>query len=332
MALYIDIWKKYRDFELKIKFECGNEVISLLGASGAGKSLTLKCIAGIVKPDEGRIVLDGRVLFDSKEGINLPIQDRRVGLMFQNYALFPDMNVYDNIRYSIRKKDLKGASIDTLIDNVLNKMNLYEVRNYKISELSGGMMQRVALARILVNDADIIMLDEPMSALDDHLRFGLMKELSKVFSEFGKTVLFITHNRDEAYKLSDKIAIINEGRLDTIGNVDDIFANPHTIAGARLNGVKNIIEGFPGYENSIVGIRMHSIKTKRDKESDVMLECSIIDIEKTPFTYIVSLDYSGCIEPLYMEIEKDSFKNSIGDYIDVYIASKAIMVLGKNPC
>lgn len=327
MSLFVDIKKKYKDFELNIKFEATNQVLSFLGASGSGKSLTLKCIAGIIKPDEGRIVLGDRVLFDSKEGVNIPIQDRRVGIMFQNYALFPSMDVYENIYCSIRKHGRSKEDNDAIVNDILHRMNLYDVKNHKISELSGGQMQRVALARILVNDADIMMLDEPLSALDDHLRFSIMRELSQVFEEFGKTVIFITHNRDEAYKLSDKIAVFNNGRIDAIGDVDEIFSNPITLAAARLTGVKNILRDFSLSDEKIVGIRMNSIKLRKKSPDDLSLSCRIENIEKTPFTYVVALKTNTSIEPLYMEIPKDSFDKKIGDSIEVFIAKKDIMPL-----
>ena len=180
MSIFVDIEKHFQGFTFKAKFEVQNEVISLLGASGCGKSMILKCIAGIVKPDKGKIILDDVTLFDSEKKINLSTQKRRVGLLFQNYALFPNMTVLQNIKAGSLRDKKKD---DSEIERVIEKFGLSDLKSRFPHQLSGGQQQRVALARILVSAPNILMLDEPFSALDTHLRFTLEKELKKVIKD-----------------------------------------------------------------------------------------------------------------------------------------------------
>ncbi len=241
MSLTVDIEKKLASFTLRVSFSAGDGVLALLGPSGSGKSMILRCIAGIEKPDRGQIILNGRTVFDSEKKVNLSPQERRTGYLFQNYALFPNMTVRENIEASIRK-DHPGSSRERrqIATDMARRMELTEVLDRKVTELSGGQMQRTALARILVNDADIMMLDEPFSALDEHLRFTMEKELSQVISAFGKTVLLVSHNRDEVYRLADHVAVLSRGRLEDQGTVEEVFARPATVTSARLTGIKNI--------------------------------------------------------------------------------------------
>ena len=169
MALEVNIEKKAGSFLLKTAFACGTEFLGVLGSSGCGKSMTLKCIAGIEKPDKGRIVLDGKVLFDSEKKINLPPQKRHVGYLFQNYALFPNMTVRQNILCGLHFEKDK-AKKEAEADRVMRLLQLEELGDLRPSQISGGQAQRAALGRILVNQPDLLMLDEPFSALDYHLR------------------------------------------------------------------------------------------------------------------------------------------------------------------
>ena len=201
MSLHVDIRKRLGSFMLDVKFSAENGITSLLGASGCGKSMTLKCIAGIEKPDEGRIELDGTVLFDSAQKINLPPQKRRVGYLFQNYALFPNMSVRQNILCGLNREKDRGAKERRLRD-MLRMMQLEGLEDRKPAQLSGGQQQRAALARILVNDPQILLLDEPFSALDGHLRDSLKVEMRDLLERFGREVLMVTHDRNEAYNMS----------------------------------------------------------------------------------------------------------------------------------
>ena len=185
MSLYVDIRKKLGDFTLETKFEVQDGVTGILGASGCGKSMTLRCIAGIMKPDEGHIELNGKVLFDSSRKINVRPQDRHVGLLFQNYALFPNMTVQQNLMAGLMACEKNKNAARQKIREILEKFELNGLEGHKPSELSGGQQQRVALARIFLSSPDILMLDEPFSALDGYLRWNLEQELLDVLKDFA---------------------------------------------------------------------------------------------------------------------------------------------------
>ncbi len=237
MAVFVDIKKTLGDFKLNVQFETGNEILALLGASGCGKSMTLKCIAGVETPDEGRIALDGRVLFDSKEKINLSPQKRGTGYLFQHYALFPNMTVEENIAAGIQ---LSRREKGRIVQDKIKTFYLEGLEKRYPSQISGGQQQRVALARILASQPKILMLDEPFSALDSYLRWQMEQEIGSVLEKFQGTTLFVSHNRDEVYRICNKIAVISDGRLETVSDKWDLFNNPRSLAAALLTGCKNI--------------------------------------------------------------------------------------------
>ena len=239
MSLIVDIKKKLGSFELESKFEAQNGVTCLLGPSGCGKSMTLKCIAGIEKPDSGHIELDGVVLYDSEKGINLPPQKRHVGYLFQNYALFPNMTVRQNILCGMRHEKDKTKKEEKL-KKMLDMFQLNGLENHRPAQLSGGQAQRTALARIMVSDPQLLLLDEPFSALDAHLRGKLMIEMRDVLARFGREVIMVTHNRDEAYNMSREIAVMDSGKLLTVNRTKALFADPGSVPAAILTGCKNI--------------------------------------------------------------------------------------------
>lgn len=240
MSLEVHIEKKLNGFTLRSDFTAGSTATAILGASGCGKSMTLRCIAGIVKPDKGRIVLDGTVLFDSAQHIDLPPQQRGVGLLFQNYALFPNMTVEQNILCGLKAEKDKAARKARCAE-MLRAMRLEELASRRPAELSGGQQQRTALARILVGRPKILMLDEPFSALDSYLREEVEGEVGSLLAGFGGTALLVTHNRDEAYRLCPDMVVMDAGRVLRTGATKAVFADPGSIAAARLTGCKNIL-------------------------------------------------------------------------------------------
>ncbi|MDR0889499.1 MAG: ATP-binding cassette domain-containing protein [Oscillospiraceae bacterium] len=259
MSISVDIRKDFGAFKLNVQFEAGNEVLGILGASGCGKSMTLKCIAGVVKPDSGRIVLDGRTLYDSKRHINLPPQQRRIGMLFQNYALFPNMTVLQNIMAGCEKADRPAR-----VQEVLAKFRLQGLEKHKPAQLSGGQQQRVALARIFVTKPKILLLDEPFSALDSFLRWELEMELAQRIREFGATTLLVSHDRDEIHRLCDSVCVLSNGTNELCVRVRDLFKNPRSFAAAQLSGCKNISRASYVSENEVFaqdwGVRFHSAK------------------------------------------------------------------------
>ena len=237
MNLNVSIRKKLRDFTLDVNFSARDEVFALLGASGSGKSFTLKCIAGIETPDEGKIILNGRVLFDSVKKINLPPQLRRVGYLFQNYALFPNMTVAENILFAaVGTQDEKLRS---LYENI-QRFELRGLENSYPHELSGGQQQRVAFARILTSHAEFLLLDEPFSALDSYLKWRLELELAEILKTYNGAAILVSHDRDEVFRLADKIAVMNQGKIDAVDTKHALFKNPQTVSAAILTGCKNI--------------------------------------------------------------------------------------------
>jgi len=219
----------------------GNEVVSILGPSGSVKSLTLRLIAGILRPDAGRIVLDGRVLYDSQQGIDLPSRQRRIGFVFQNYALFPHLTVEENISYGIRH--WPGARRRARVQELIKLMRLAGLEREYPARLSGGQQQRVAVARALAPQPDLLLLDEPFSALDNRVRERLVQEFAQLSRELGITALLVTHNLEEAYTLSSRIAVMEGGQVRQFGSRADILRRPCCRAVARFTGARNIFDG-----------------------------------------------------------------------------------------
>ena len=238
MSLYVDIKKDLGGFRLSVKFEAKDGVMGILGPSGCGKSMTLRCIAGVERPDEGKIVLDGVTLFDSEQRINLKPQQRQVGYLFQNYALFPNMTVRQNILCGAKREKDK-AKREELLARYIELMQLSGLEGHYPAQLSGGQQQRVALARILVNQPKLLMLDEPFSALDTHLREKLLVEMKGILERFGGVSIAVTHSRDEAYDLCGTIALMEDGHIHTLKPTKELFADPGTKAGASMTGCKN---------------------------------------------------------------------------------------------
>lgn len=241
MSLSVDIRKDFGSFTLQVQLEAGHETLALLGASGCGKSMTLRCIAGVVTPDEGKIVVDGITLFDSAARINLPPQKRRVGLLFQNYALFPNFTVEQNLLASVRHLPDRQER-ERLLQHALQRFYLTGLEKRRPDELSGGQQQRVALARILMAQPRILMLDEPLSALDAHLRWEVEQEVLSVLDAFPGTALFVSHDRDQIYRIADRIAVYHNGSVEVADEKWALFRDPRTLTAARLTGCKNVAE------------------------------------------------------------------------------------------
>lgn len=208
--LEVQIYKKLAEFDLDVSFQVNDNILGLMGASGSGKSMTLKCIAGIEMPDQGRIVLNDRVLFDSEKKINVPIQKRNVGYMFQSYALFPNMNVYENISVGLRARMVKD--VDIVAQKVMKQFKISELASRYPKQLSGGQKQRVALARLMAYEPDVLLLDEPFSALDEDLKEDLLRELKSEL-QISKPVIFVSHNKEEVNELCDFKYKIKQGEI-----------------------------------------------------------------------------------------------------------------------
>ena len=238
MSLEVNIRKAYPAFTLDVAFEAGDETLGFLGASGCGKSLTMRCIAGIETPDEGRIVVNGQVFFDSARRINLKPQERKTALLFQNYMLFPNLTVAENVGAGIGR-DVAKSERAAIVASELKRFGLEGFDKRYPAQLSGGQQQRVALARMLAARPAILMLDEPFSALDSHLKSVLEQNLVSLFDAYSGTVLYVSHDIDEALRFCDRIAVVEDGHIMEIGTGDDLVIRPQSVAGVKLSGCKN---------------------------------------------------------------------------------------------
>lgn len=237
-SLKVNIQKELKEFDLNVDFELKKGRLGILGPSGCGKSMTLKSIAGIVDPDNGVVSLNTdkeTVYFDSSKKINLKPQKRNVGYLFQNYALFPNMTVEENIACGLSKDDDKGV-----VSEMISRFHLEGLEKRYPRQLSGGQQQRVALARILAYGPDVILLDEPFSAMDTFLKEQLRIELINLLKDFDGFSIMVTHDRDEAFQFCDELIVLDKGLIIAKGDTYDIFENPKKVQVARLTGCKNI--------------------------------------------------------------------------------------------
>ncbi len=350
--LTVDIDKKLANFNLRVDLWQGAECLSILGASGCGKSMTLKCIAGIEKPDRGRIVLGDKVLFDSDAGINLPPQKRKVGYLFQDYALFPNMTVYENISIAYRGN---GAVEEEEINRLIERFHLSEVRNLYPRQLSGGQKQRCAMARMLASKPEVILLDEPFSALDSYLRWEIEKEISGILKDVCRPSILVSHNRDEIYRLADRAAAMVKGKMGEVNPVKELFHNPRTREAAVLTGCKNVeyakktgentlfipgwnvnlqVDRSVNFEEGYVGIRAHRFRLKLESElSDKQYNVFSLgepEVVEEPFEVTVFFKNAGGEKFVQWKITKELWKDiDIGDgrgYV-LEIADKDILLL-----
>lgn len=229
-----------KSFLLDVSFEMENELVVLFGPSGSGKTTLFKCISGITEPDYGKIIVGNKVYFDKIKKINIPIQKRNLGYVFQNYTLFPHMNVRKNIECG-----LKGWEKESKKERILKMLNLLHIEELETrypSQLSGGQKQRVALARALAPKPEILLLDEPFSALDLKIRLELAEKIKNLQVRIGIPLLFITHNLEEALMLADKILVLHGGKAQQFGTPEEIFNHPENLHVAELVGISNIFD------------------------------------------------------------------------------------------
>ena len=337
MALSVDIEKQLGDFTLSVRFEAENECLALLGASGCGKSVTLRCIAGILTPNKGKIVLDGVTLFDSTAQIDLPPQKRQVGYLFQQYALFPNMTVRQNIAAAVRDKQRRKA----VTEEKLRQFRLEEVADKRPGQISGGQQQRTALARILASEPKTILLDEPFSALDSYLKYQLEVELAETLEQFPGTILWVSHDRGEVFRNCRRVCVLDQGISQGTFTLRELFHQPVTEAAARLSGCKNYADAVPmGNAVSLpewglilncgkempadirrIGIRAHHV-TIAEPQSPGSFPCAVQRVIQDVFITIVLLRPEGAAPdapPLRMELDREDWY-AVGDKQHVWVA------------
>lgn len=325
MALSVDIQKKLQGFSLNVAFEAEAGVTALLGASGSGKSMTLRCIAGVERPDAGMIMLDGRVLYDSASGIDLPPQARKVGYLFQRYALFPNMTVRGNVDAGLsfeRDARIRAQKRESLIA----RFHLNGLEGRYPRELSGGQMQRVALCRMLAGEPEAILLDEPFAALDSHLRWQMEAEVRQTLAEFSGVALLVSHDRGEVYRMSERVCVLNAGQSEPVLPTGTFFERPVTLQAARISGCKNfaaasrtdvgrlavpewnailVCEEVAVETVTHVGVREHNI-VPCDAGAENALLCRVLDAQEDVFSRVLTLLPAGASGTIRAELGKES--------------------------
>ena len=340
--LKVNIFKKLKEFDLEVDFELKQKRLGILGPSGCGKSMTLKSVAGIVNPDKGVVSLtsdEETVYFDSNRKINLKPQKRNVGYLFQNYALFPNMTVEENVAIGLPKNHDKN-----IVENMIKRFHLEGLEKRYPRQLSGGQQQRVALARILAYGPDVILLDEPFSAMDTFLKEQLRIELVNSLKDFDGFSILVTHDRDEAFQFCDELIIMDEGKIIAKGDTYEIFENPKRVQVARLTGCKNIsrieiIDDFHlrsldwGVDFEVserispdithIGIRAHDFSAAEKDDVNVMdtIDSTLLEM---PFEWEVTL-----ANGLWWKYDKqiDNHEFTVPEYIKV--DPKDIILLEK---
>ncbi len=305
--LLVNIQKSLPNYTLSANFSADNYPLGLLGASGAGKSMILRCIAGLEKPNIGSIVLNGRVLFDALKQINLPVRDRPIGFVFQNYALFPHLNVAQNIAFGLQH--LSPINRKRRVNELITLMHLQGLQTRYPKNLSGGQQQRVALARALAMQPEVLLLDEPFSALDTHLRSQLEKQLIAILSNYQGVTLFVTHNLEEAYRICKNLLVLSDGTVAASGTKESIFERPRNFTTAQITGCKNFsraevlspqkvraidwdctlqVTETNSSQTQHIGIRAHQL-IFRDTPIENTFPCWVVQTSETPHRMTIYL-------------------------------------------
>ncbi|MGE5096060.1 MAG: ABC transporter ATP-binding protein [Betaproteobacteria bacterium] len=219
------------------------EVVSLLGPSGSGKTTLLRAVAGLEVPHQGRVLIEDRAVFDSSKAIELPAEERHLGLVFQSYALWPHKNVHENVAYGLRLRNVKKGEVEERVRKVLGQLGLAELGARFPHQLSGGQQQRVAIARALVYNPPVILLDEPLSNLDAKLREEARAFLRELIVRLGLSALVVTHDQSEAMAMSDRILLLNNGRIEQQGTPQEMYGAPRTLFTAEFMGSNNRVHG-----------------------------------------------------------------------------------------
>lgn len=305
MSVEIRIRKDFGTFKLNIDFKSDRKRIGILGASGCGKSLTLKSIAGIERPDEGRIVVNGKVMYDSDAKISMTPQERHVGYLFQNYALFPTMTVEKNIGIGLK---CGKAKREEKVRKMIERFHLQGLEKRFPAELSGGQQQRVALARIMIYEPDVILLDEPFSALDVYMKDKMQQECMEMLADYEGTVILVSHSRDEIYRFSEEAMVIDAGQMIIQKPVKELFEQPEYMEAARLTGCRNIAEvekqedgiwyvpewdlelpgTIPVKEMAAVGVRAHDFLVEKTSDNEIAFEVLDAKVTEDLFEYHIT--------------------------------------------
>ncbi|MGN0561261.1 MAG: spermidine/putrescine ABC transporter ATP-binding protein [Candidatus Fimenecus sp.] len=324
-----------KDLNLYIR---DGEFITLLGPSGCGKTTTLRIIAGFLEPDSGEVIFEGKVI----NGV--PAYKRQVNTIFQRYALFPHLNVYENIAFGLRLKKMKEKDIQAKVSEMLTLVNLKGFGSRKIDSLSGGQQQRVAIARALAVDPRVVLLDEPLGALDLKLRKDMQVELKNIQQRLGITFIYVTHDQEEALSMSDTIVVMDNGKIQQIGTPTDIYNEPRNAFVADFIGESNILDGIMHSDFSVEfqGMKFQCVDKGfgKDEPVDVVVRPEDVDIvppeEGMLKGVVTSVTFKGVHYEIIVDI--DGFKwmvqtteySAVGDKIGISIKPDEIQVMKKS--
>lgn len=342
MNLEVDIFKRMQGFTLDVSFSISDKTLGILGASGSGKSMTLKCIAGLEKVDRGRIVIGDKVLLDSAQRIDIPSKERKIGLLFQDYALFPHLTVFENIAFGLRhigNSLVAKKELASIVREKIQKFQLLGLEHRYPNQLSGGQQQRVALARALVVQPEVLLLDEPFSALDNHLRERMVEELAEILENFSGITVLVTHNLEECYRLSDEVVILENGKKTAGGPKKEIFMHPPNYRAAKLMGCENLsraVRHSQGFvmakdwgcllrvgvdladEVTHVGIRARHVEFTDSYQDDNSFPCRVIRVTEAPYHM-----------SLYVRLAETS--DSSTDLLQIEISKEKWMLMQNKP-
>lgn len=315
-----------------------NEFITLLGPSGCGKTTTLRIISGFVQPDEGEVVFMGEDITE------VPPHKRNVNTVFQRYALFPHLNVFENIAFPLREKKVPKAEIDEKVREMLKLVMLTGFEKRNVTSLSGGQQQRVAIARALINHPKVLLLDEPLSALDLKLRKDMQQELKKIQKSTGITFVFVTHDQEEALSMSDTIVVMSEGKIQQIGTPVDIYNEPENAFVADFIGESNIIDGVM-LEDGKARFSGHTFDCLdsgfgKKEPVDIVIrpeDVDIVPVEKGMLEGVVtSVTFMGVHYEIIVDVKGFKWMIQTTDFVDVdehigiYLEPDAIHVMKKS--
>jgi molybdate transport system ATP-binding protein len=356
MELSVHIQKKFDAFNLAVDFETKEGVVGFLGPSGAGKSMTLKCIAGLEKPDSGRIIINGKCVYDSQKKIWIAPNQRHIGFLFQKYALFPHMTVEENVAFGIMHLDREERQ--QRIHDYLHIVHMEEMKKRYPSELSGGQQQRIAIARALILKPELLLLDEPFSALDLHLRSRMEHQLKKLLDKYEGQSIVVSHDIHESYRLCQDLAIFHEGHILEYGKKEEVFEHPLHLEVAQITGCKNIssiqkssqekqeylyctdwniyleLSKCQKQKLKSIGIRAHHIrwdKTKGMRKNSFKIH--IVDITHSPFRVMVYFKTQSKIglskSILQWDISKEKWEEiySVTESIFVFFPQEKLILI-----
>ena len=295
-----------------------NEFVTLLGPSGCGKTTLLRIIAGFLDAD------DGQVLFDGKDISGLPPYKREVNTVFQKYALFPHLNVYDNIAFGLNLKKQPKDIIEQKVKRMLRLVGLSGFDKRRITQMSGGQQQRVAIARALINEPKVLLLDEPLGALDAKMRKEMQGELKKIQKEVGITFVFVTHDQEESLSMSDTVVVMNDGEIQQIGSPIDIYNEPENRFVAGFIGESNIIEGvmIKDYLVEFDGVHFECVDRGFEDHEPVEVvlrpeDLDIVEPEKASLTgTVTSVTFKGVHYEIMVETEMRTYMVQTTDYAE----------------